>query len=323
LQHQKNEISRMVEPLKTGELLVKEGLIRLDDIYLALSIQEKRQTSLSLKKSRLLGMILCDLNLITPIDNYYVLHKYNKLMSMQSAMISKKMLSRERVLRTQNESQRKDIPFISHLLNNGLVSITGVQYLLFDLFHIPFRSLSDFTFNKNDSKEMVMVLDKLKSRDNRIIPMVLKDNTILFGITDPENMLFIRELNDLFPQYRFKALFISFSAFSKFHEIIYEGDNDAASSVEKPLDFSLLLNFKTSIKDPEQEKEAIQILYRRYELLRHLIGNPKRGDLQKEFNEFIIQTHKKINREYKTHSIEFSLKKQGRDVNVIAFPKNR
>ena len=323
MQHQKNEISKMVEPMKTGELLVKEGLIRLDDINLALSIQEKRQESLSLKKSRLLGMILCDLNLITPMDNYYVLHKYNKLMSMQSAMVSKKMLSREGVLRAQNESQQQDIPFISLLLKKGLVSTTGMQRLLFDLFHIPFRSISDFTFNKKDLKALVMVLDKLKSRENRIIPLVLKDNTILFGITDPENMLFIREINDLFPQYRFKTLFVSFSEFLKFYEIIYKNHEDAALSKEKPLDLSLLLSFKTSIRDPEKENEAIQILYRRYELLRHLIGNSKRGDLQNEFNDFIRQTHKKITREYKSHSIEFSLKKEGRDVKVIALPQNR
>jgi len=323
LQHKKNIMSKMVEPLKTGELLVKEGLIRLDDINLALSIQEKRQESLSLKKSRLLGMILCNLNLITPIDNYYVLHKYNKLMSMQSAMVSKKMLSREVVLRAQNESQQQDIPFISRLLKNGLVSTIGMQRLLFDLFHIPFRTISDFVFNKKGSKKLVQLLDKFKSRENRIIPLVLKDNTILFGITDPENMLFIRKLNELFPQYRFKALFISFSEFLKFYEIIYASDRGTAPSKEKPLDLSLLLSFKTSIKDPEQENECIQTLYDRYELLRHLIGNPKRGNLQNEFNKFIVQTHKRITQEYKNHSIEFSLKKEGRDVKIIAFPKNR
>jgi hypothetical protein len=313
----------MVEPLKTGELLVKEGLIRIDDIHLALSIQEKRQESLSLKKSRLLGMILCDLNLITPMDNYYVLHKYNKLMSIQSAMVSKKMLAREVVLRAQNESQQQDIPFISLLLKNGLVSTTGIQKVLFDLFHIPFRSISDFVFNKKDLKELVLVLDKIKSRENRILPLVLKDNTILFGITDPENMLFIRKLSDLFPQYRFKALFISFSEFLKFYEIIYADHRDTASAKEKPLDLSLLLNFKISIKDPEKENEFIQTLYDRYELLRHLIGNPKRSGLQNEFNKFIVHTHKKITQEYKNHSIEFSLKKEGLDVKVVAFPKNR
>ena len=318
----KNNMSQMVEPLKIGELLVKEGLIRRDDINLALSIQEKRQESLSLKKSRLFGMILCDLNLITPVDNYCVLYKYNKVMSIQSAMISKKMLSREVVLRTENESQQLDISFISLLLKNGLISTIGMQRLLFDLFHVPFRSVSDFVFNKKGLKKLVQVLDKHQSRKNRIIPLVLKDNTILFGITDPENMLFIQKLNDLFPQYRFKILFISFSRFSQLYKIIYEeGGRDTAPFKEKPLDLSLLLSFKILVKDPKKENESIQTLYERYELLRQLIGNSKRGDLVNEFNEFIIQIHKRITQEYKNYSIEFSLKKEDRDVKVIAFPK--
>ena len=72
---------------KTGELLVKEGLIHPDDVQTALAIQEKRAASVSLNQTRLLGMILCDLNLITPIDNYAVLHKYNKLVSLPAALV--------------------------------------------------------------------------------------------------------------------------------------------------------------------------------------------------------------------------------------------
>ena len=319
--YQNNSISKMVEPLKTGELLVKEGLIRPDDIHLALSIQEKRQASLSLNKSRLIGMILCDLNLITPMDNYWVLHKYNKLKSIQEALVSEKMLSREVVSNAKMDSQQQDIPFISLLLTTGLVSITGMQSLLFDLFHIPFRSISDFNFNKKDSKELVRVLDKFKSRENRIIPLVLKGNTILFGLTEPENILFIRKLNDLFPQYRFKALFIPFSEFSKGVKILYESSGKIVPPKDKSLDLSLLLGFKVSIKNPEKENKSIQTLYERYELLRQLIGNKKRGSQHNKFNAFINQTYKKITREYKTREIEFSLKKENQDVKVIAFPK--
>ncbi|RLC03551.1 MAG: hypothetical protein DRH34_05560 [Deltaproteobacteria bacterium] len=319
--YQNNSISKMVEPLKTGELLVKEGLIRPDDIHLALSIQEKRQASLSLNKSRLIGMILCDLNLITPMDNYWVLHKYNKLKSIQEALVSEKMLSREVVSNAKMDSQQQDIPFISLLLTTGLVSTTGMQSLLFDLFHIPFRSISDFTFNKKDSKELVRVLDKFKSRENRIIPLVLKGNTILFGLTEPENILFIRKLNDLFPQYRFKALFIPFSEFSKGVKILYESSGKIVPPKDKSLDLSLLLGFKVSIKNPEKENKSIQTLYERYELLRQLIGNKKRDGQHNKFNAFINQTYKKITREYKTREIEFSLKKENQDVKVIAFPK--
>ncbi|MBU1344567.1 MAG: hypothetical protein KKE44_09730 [Proteobacteria bacterium] len=311
----------MVEPLKTGEILVKEGLIRLDDIDMALSIQEKRQASLGLKKGRLFGMILCDLNLITPVDNYYVLHKYDKFLSIQSALVSKQIISKETVLKMEKESSALNLPFISLILKTGLVSTSEMQKLLFDLFHIPFRSISDFVFNERDRQELCQVLDKHLSLENRIIPMVLKDNTILFGITDPENILFIHKLNDHCPQYRFKALFIPFSGFSWFYKIIYNGRKEKAPSDEKPVDLSLLLSFKTSIRDPEQENEAIRTLYDRYELLRQLIGNPKRENLQNEFNAFILQSHKKITRDYKSHGITFSLKREDQDVKVVAFPK--
>lgn len=90
---------------------------------------------------------------------------------------------------------------------------------------------------------------------------------------------------------------------------------------EKPLDLSLLFKYKTSIKNPGQEDEAIQNLYRQYEQLHHLIGNPKRETLENEFKAFITQNHKKISRKYQSHSIEFSFKKDNKDVKVIAVPK--
>lgn len=321
MQHQKKIITKMVEPLKIGELLVREGLIRVEDVDMALSIQEKRQTSLSLKKQRLFGMILCDLNLITPMDNYYVLHKYNKLTSIQSALISEKMFSCEMVSSIENQSKEQDIPFISSLLQKELVSTSGMQSLLFDLFHIPFRSINDFVFNEKDREKLASLMDEQTSLENRVVPLVLKNNTILFGITDPDNILFIRRLNEKFPQYRFKSLFIPFSGFLGFYKIIY-GDNEAHSAPrEKPLDLSFLLSYKTSIKDPVKEEESIRTLYDRYELLRHLIGNPKRENLINKFNAFILQIHKRITQDYKSHSIEFSLKKENKSVKVIAFPK--
>jgi hypothetical protein len=313
----------MVEPLKTGELLVQEGLIRHDDIQLALSIQEKRQASMSLKKSRLIGMILCDLNLITPMDNYTVLHKYNKIKSIQDALVSESVLSREAASAAKSQSQQQDIPFISHLFETGLVSTIRLQTLLFDLFHIPFRSISDFTFNSKDSKQLTHVLDKHKSIENRSIPLVLKGNTILFGLTDPEHIVFIRKLNDRFPQYRFKALFIPFSEFSKGHRLLYESNRGITPPENKPVDLSLLLGVKVSIKNPGQEHNAIRTLYDRYELLRQLIGHPRRSSLEKEFNVFINQIFKKITREYQAPEVVFSLKKDGRDVMVVAFPKKQ
>jgi len=319
-------ISKTVEPLKSGELFVKEGLIRPGDIDMALSIQEEKKKSLNLNRPKLIGIILCNLNLITPKDNYYVLHKYNKLMSIQTVLIENNMLSKYVMSEIDQESRQQNMPFISSLLNKGVISTTKLHQLLFDLFHIPFRPINDFVFNQKDKNQLVEILDRQTAQRNSVVPLVLKGNTILFGITDPENILFIGELNDHFPQYRFKTIFIPFSNYLDIYTTVYDSCIDstvdsAPLPEEEPIDLSLLLNFRTSIENPEIENSSIETLYQRYELLRQLSGSSKRRNHLHEFTSFIIQCHKIITEEYKNRAIEFLLKKEGNRVKIVAFPQ--
>ena len=307
--------------LRTGELMVKEGLVSREDVDMALSMQHENTITPGSTNHRLIGMILCDLNLITPLDNYYILKRYNKLLSVESALVSNQWLSQQEVMDIKNESMQQDIPFISHLLKRGKISTTRMQKLLFGLFHIPFRSISDFIFNEKDRALLVRVVDKELSETQRIIPLVIKDNTLLFGITDPDNILVVRQLNEQFPQYRFKALFIPYTGFSWFSKIIYGDLPEDKKPEEKPVDLSLLLNFKTIIRDPEMEKKSVWILYERYEMLRRLIGKAKRGNFQDEFNLFIQRNHQQICKEYGVKQIEYSLKREGETVSVAAFPQ--
>jgi len=157
-----------------------------------------------------------------------------------------------------------------------------------------------------------------------VIPLVLKENTILFGITDTDNILFIRSLNEKYPQYRFKVMFIPFSGFSWFHNIIYGGhDNNENHCGKIPVDLSLLLNFRTIIKNPELEPDSVKTLYSSYEQLRQLAGNPKRPDYLDRFKEFIKFNHEVLAQKYQTRNIEFSLEKHGNKVRLMAFPQKK
>lgn len=316
-----NRIQKMVEPLKTGELLVKEGFVGQDDIEKALLIQKKRSESMSTKKNRFLGMILCDLNLLTPVDNFYVLYKYNKAQTLKSALLSENKISSQVLENNCILSRKKNIPLISYLLKSGLVSTHDMQQILFDLFHVPLRSLRDFVFNTKDKESLIKVLGQQQSRENRIVPMMLKENTILLGITDPDNMMFVHQLNEKFPQYRFKVVFIPYWGFGQLNQTIYSASLEKKPFKSRSLDLSFLLKFKTSVTDPAREKDAIQTLYQRYEQLHHLAGSQKKENRQDDFNRFIQLVHEKITREYKSRSIEFSLKKEENGVKIIAFPK--
>ena len=82
---------------KIGALLVDEGLVNPEDVQRVLLIQKKRRESPSSNKSRLFGMILCDLNLITPTDNYCVLEKHGKLITLQDFLIIEQILPKSSV----------------------------------------------------------------------------------------------------------------------------------------------------------------------------------------------------------------------------------
>lgn len=311
---------------KTGELLIKEGLVRDDDIQTALAIQEKRKASVSLNKTRLLGMILCDLNLITPLDNYVILSKHNKLITLSSSLVEKGVVSLEQMQGFEAQSLREDLPLISMLLKANAVSMQSLQQILFDLFHIPLRSISDFIFRDEDRSPLTRIIDRQVSKENGIIPLVLKDNTVLFGVTAPENLLLIHQLNQQFPQYRFKTLFITFSGFAWFHEIIYNGGAkkkaaESPAEKEKQPDVSLILAYKTLISDPRAEWSAVQTLYNQYETIRTRLGNSEILDRQSEFSSFIQHAHRRVSKRSRTRHIEFSFKKQGKGVIIVATPK--
>lgn len=313
---------------KTGELLVREGLIHRDDIETALGIQEKRNAAVTLKKSRYLGMILCDLNLITPMDNYIVLHKHGKLVTLSSALVHQKKITRDRIQEVEAESLRTDMPLISLLIKKSLVSMPDMQQQLYDLFHIPFRSISDFVFNEKDRPILTQILNKETSEENGIIPMVIKDNTILFGMTAPENLLLIHHLNRRYPQYRFKSLFIPYSGFKWFHEIVYKAHPAFLSLAEsekedekKPVDLSLLFNFSAAVSHPEEDRKVIQTLYRQYEMLRQHLGHPQEENREDDFFDFIRESFARLSENYGSRTYDFSFQKKGDDVILQAKPK--
>lgn len=52
--------------IKTGQIMIQEGLVSPGDVSQALDIQKRNKDSGFKGRSHLLGMILCELNLITP-----------------------------------------------------------------------------------------------------------------------------------------------------------------------------------------------------------------------------------------------------------------
>lgn len=336
--------SKTVTPLKTGELLVKEGLIRPSDIDTVLDIQKGKTQRLSMNKIKLFGSILCSLNLITPQDNYYVLDKYSKVKSFQMMLIEKGLMTKDQVIKMDQAFRQEGTSFISHLMASGVIGLTDIQQMLFDLFHIPFRPEPDLDVQSQDRGQLARVLDETKAGQLGIIPLEITERNILFGITEPDNIRSIRKFNVKYPRHRFHMVFIPFAVYQQYFDWIHHAAPlpkagpapvdpvpdpvltvdpvlPGQSNTTHELDLTFLLRFKTEIQNPAAEKKAVKTLYERYEQLRKLSGHPRREDHFTLFNEFIIQSHDKIVQTYQRDNIEFSLKKTGAHVTIIALPR--
>ncbi len=316
---------------KTGDIMVGEGLVSPGDVKQVLAIQEKNKTSLTRNRGQLFGSVLCDLNLVTPLDAYCALDKHEKLVSVSDFLVRKNIVTQSRIDRAKARAEAKGIPFISYLLEERIVPKALLQQMIFDLFHIPFRSVSDVVFDKTSRGKLSGILNKTKACEHKIIPLQLTGNTLLMGITDPDNLIILRDLDAKFPQYRFTPVFIPFSGFTWFYKLLYK--ENLRSTNTSPVDLSLLMKFSVSITDPDRDKKEILSLYDSYEQVRmqSLHQEKKQSDdpvedrdqpeRSAQFFTFIRQNHARITEAYNCASVEFSLKKTDDRLMVMALPQ--
>ena len=306
--------------------MIQEGLVSSRDVTRALDLQKKSWGKRFKARSQLLGMVLCKRNLITPLDNFYVLKKHNKLMSVTDRLSEKKLLPRSRLEKIRTESERKSIPFISFLLEKQIISQARLQQVLFDLFGIPLRPVSDILFNQSCRSELTKVIDRTLADKHCIIPLHLSGNILTLGLTDPDNLIFVRELNAKFPQYRFLPIFIHYSGFKWFYPILYPKTTPMSPPMfterqpppQKNGD-SAGLEAATS---PTLNKHVIARLFRQYETFR--LGHDPRNNHEiynyrlALFTQFIRDSYYEITGRNNSKTIQFYIQEQEGRAMVIA-----
>lgn len=301
----------------TGEVLVAEGLIHAQDIDRALALQG--QGRLSSTSPRLLAMLLCDLNLITPMDAYWVLEKYGKLLSLEQGLVRRKLLSAIQVEQLAREAKAADVPLISHVMEGEQVPRTEFQQLLMDLFHVPFRSISDIVFTSELKDELARILPGDQAAIHRMIPLGLEEQTLAFGLTAPENLAVLKEMDARLPQYRFQPLFIPFAGFTWFYRLLYgEGyvPRPAPAVEPVPEEKTREPDFGIELHRPEIQGDLIRDLYRRYEELRG--GSADTGDRYSQFEQFICRSHANLVRDRGWTRVRFGLRRSPSGIDIIA-----
>lgn len=312
------------DSLQIGSLFVNEGLISSNDLERALAVQEKSRSSKSRDKPGFFVSLLCDLNLVTPVDAYYVLRKNKKLCSVQNYLEQENIVSSEVIKQCKIRGQETGKPFISTLLDESVLSEKHLSRILMELFRIPLKSRSDLGFDQKDKMELSSLISKDEARLNKAIPLLFLGKILLVGIMAPENLLFVRWLMQRLPHFRFETLFISYSGFTWFFEQLYDEayDPDAVRDDSKKL--SALLNYNMVIRDPIIEQDSVFGFYKQYEALECLARNSDlKQDRHVRFQSFIMEKHEEIINKFHCRAVRFSLEQiQGRAV-IAALPEEQ
>ncbi len=321
------EYPEKLQEYKTGELLVLEGLISPSDVEMVLSIQKNRKNSFSLTPHRFFGMILCDLNLITPVDLYFVLSKYHKHTTINDVLIHENKSNAETLSHLKNFIKQTEESYFDLLVKKKLISLKDLQKTIFDLYHIPYKRLNDISFIRSIRSSLEALQSYDESINSRTIPLAKRDTNLLFGITDPECLTHIRILDTRLPQYRIKTIFIPFQDYTKLFKAIYGKSFSKLSSKDtitrtKKMgpDLSLLFSFKTTLSNPVKEKNVITALYKRYKILMELTGSKKQRGNIIAFTTFITEKYNEIRLDHGCNKLEISLRKLDHSIEIIAVP---
>ncbi len=301
---------------RAGDILVEEGLICKSDVDKVLGIQEKNRQAGNRK--RLFGMVLCDLSLITPMDTYCALHNHGKLLSLAQHLVNEDIVSRDRLDQLSAQAEAEGMPLVSFLLDQKVMKKSLLQQVLFDLFYIPFRSVSDIVFEKEGRGRLAQVIGRSAAEEHLCIPLQFNGASLLVGITDPSNLIFLRDLDLAFPQYRFTPVFIPFAGFTWFYRLLYD---TPWKGEKKPVDLSLLMKSSMVICDPAAEEDKIIAFFNRYERVQGDGNLTVDEGRQAHFLEFIRHHHSRMAARTQTPRIRFSLKTDKGGLKVLAVPE--
>jgi type IV pilus assembly protein PilB len=210
---------------KTGDLLVKEGFVHQADVETALEIQQRetRPTAFRSKvHTRAIGEILCDLNLITPIDLSAVLKKYSKYLNLGQILIMQGSIDEATLTSVLEVVESGTEPIGEILVQQGIITEPQL-YEAYSLQHnLPFRPYDPFTLTPGDRATLSGIIGKDFARRFGILPVALDQKRLCVVISSPEKLSVIEALRTKQTELRIECAFVTPGTFYRLFKYIYE-----------------------------------------------------------------------------------------------------
>lgn len=318
---------------KTGELLIREGLARKEDIDAALKIQTLESEADSKRNrrelpsfaemprndrspaaaagesgggpdlpsegekrtGRTIGRILCDLDLVSPIDLSRVLRKYQKQLRLGEILLREGVIDADQLEDVLYEQQLHLKPLGYMLVRKNRISIDQLYSALSAQYNIPYRPLEGFVINSAKTSDLTQIVGKNYAEENLIIPLSLEGTKLTLAVYMPEKMMNIHELRTVYSYLRMACVLIQPHKFQALFAELY-GTSITAETTDMPEPAGVSLPEKKSepkrVPSPEPlshqtDSEASQIV--NY-LIKHAINSDATSiHIEQDFNGTTIR----------------------------------
>ncbi len=211
---------------------------------------------------RTIGRILCDLNLISPIDLSRVLKKYQKQLRLGDILLREGMIDTQQLEDALHEQQRHLEPLGHILIRKGRIDIDGLYSGLSLQYNIPYRQIQRFRYSGHQKSELIRIIGKDYAEANQILPFSLEGTKLTLAVYIPEKMVSIHELRKGFAYLRMECILIRPDAFQDLFTQLY-GAPFAFNTTDTPAPVNAIVSSEdsktegvSSAQAPEYQPEA-------------------------------------------------------------------
>ncbi|MBW2366934.1 MAG: hypothetical protein JRH15_03510 [Deltaproteobacteria bacterium] len=244
---------RKPDHVQLDEALVKEGHLTSEDLKTFLELQldspelcrlatrlgmvpeEKLNDAIKVKRyPRAIGEILCDLNLITPLDLNTVLAKHNKHLRLGEILLKQDIIDSGTLERTLAENKDRNEPLGNLLLEKNLITRDQLFEAFAVQYNIPFERLEGFSYSESDRRPLMDLIGATFARQFKIVPLTLSEPNLTVAIADPEQLRVVQSLRSKRVDLRTDCVLVTDSVLNSLFEGLYQQQPPAESTVEKP-----------------------------------------------------------------------------------------
>lgn len=296
--HQRQQLINTILNLKqAGKQALKNNFITEDQLENALKKQ-------SLKKS--VSEILYEKHLITLFELNHIFRKLDGSLKLGEILLSLDIINRKTLRQALDNQQKTKISLGTLLIQNNEISINQLYFGLSIQYNVPFRALTNFSYNDNLIKDLKSIVTRQYAEENLIIPLLLTGSNLTLGVYNPSHLASTNDIMAKYKNLNINCVLITHKKFEQLYAQLYQEilntENDLIK-IKSP--YLFMETQKMVISEPDYQYRLINDFYDKYLQLCHDQNSQKLIPKRELFQEFISENFINICKNFDCTHVSF------------------